>query len=181
MMSAARWLASTFAAFALSMGAMLFTANDAAAQKDDAPGGSRCDRLKKNSPAWKKCVGQTSFTMSDNELYYAGYWLARTGKYQDALGYLTRARTPDEKVLTYIGFATRKLGDHDTAMGYYARALDMNPNYTVARAYLGEAYLDVGKAALAKEQLAEIEQRCGIHCADYTELDSLITKHENKS
>ena len=86
----------------------------------------------------------------------------------------------DERILTYIGFATRKLGDHDTAMGFYARALAMNPNYTVARAYLGEAFLDKGETAKAREQLAEIATRCGTTCVEYRELEAEFAKRATK-
>ena len=51
------------------------------------------------------------------------------------------AQNTDERILTYIGFATRKLGRTDEAMGFYNRALTMNPNYSVARAYMGEGFL----------------------------------------
>jgi tetratricopeptide (TPR) repeat protein len=171
---AARWLSRLFTAFAVACSALTMMGSEAAAQKDDPPSGSRCDRYKKNSAAWKKCVGTASNSLSDQELFYAGYWLARTGKYQDALGYLTRARTQDAKILTYIGFATRKLGDHDTAMSYYTRALEINPDFSVARAYLGEAYLERGDVVRARDQLAEIEKRSGAASAEYAELETLI-------
>ena len=149
----------------------------AAAQKGAPSGGNACDKFRKGSDAWKRCVGHRE-EMSDNELYYAGYWLARVGKYTEALGYLTAAKVQDEKVLTYIGFATRKLGDHDRAMTFYARALALNPGYTVARAYLGEAHLGRGNVAAAKAELAEIETRAGTASLDYVELARQIAAFE---
>jgi tetratricopeptide (TPR) repeat protein len=116
--------------------------------------------------------------LSDQELYYAGYWLGRTGQYAEAITYLSKAKVQDEKILTYIGFATRKLGDVTTALGFYDRALAMNPNYTVARAYLGEAYLGMGKVAAAKAELAEIATRCGTGCEEYAELAAEIAKYD---
>ena len=143
--------------------------------KGEAPV-SKCDKLKKGSAEWKKCTGSFKDDLSDQELYYSGYWLARTGQYAEALRFLHRTKMQDERVLTYIGFATRKLGDHETAMGFYSRALALNPNYTVARAYMGEAYLTQGQGAKAREQLAEIANRCGTTCAEYTELAAEIVK-----
>ena len=96
-------------------------------------------------PAWRDCVGRAAGAASDAELFYAGYWLAKSGDYAAALEYLRRAQAPDARILTYIGFATRKLGDTDSALGYYARALAKNPDYNVARAYLGEAFLTKGE------------------------------------
>ncbi len=156
-----------------------FVAIAPASARPDAPsGGSACDKYRKGSDAWKRCVGQNRDEMSDNELYYAGYWLARVGKYSEALGYLNAAKVQDEKVLTYIGFATRKLGDHDRAMTFYARALALNPGYTVARAYLGEAHLGRGNVAAAKAELAEIETRAGTASLDYVELARQIAAFE---
>ena len=111
----------------------------------------------------------------DDQLYYAGYWLARAGKYDEALTYLRQARNPeDPRFLTYIGFATRKLGDHGTAMTYYGRALTNDPNFVIARAYLGEAFLEKGNLAKAQEQLGEIAARCGTACAEHQELSAQI-------
>ena len=114
--------------------------------------------------------------MTDQEIYYSGYWLARTGEYAAALDMLNKAKVKDERILTYIGFATRKLGDFDRAMGFYTDALALNPNYTVARAYLGEAWLGKGDISKAKEQLSEIANRCGTGCTDHVELKAEIEK-----
>jgi tetratricopeptide (TPR) repeat protein len=148
----------------------------AAAQKGEPTPDSKCSKLKKGSDAWKKCTKGLIEETADQGLFYAGYWLARTGQYAEALTYLNRAQVKDERILTYIGFATRKLGDHETAMSLYARALDMNPNYTVARAYLGEAHLERGDMAKARSELAEIAVRCGKTCVEYTELAAEIAK-----
>ncbi len=163
----------TLAAFA----ALGFAAPASAQKGEPSSDSSKCSRYKKGSDAWKKCTATGLIEgTSDQELYYAGYWLARTGQYAKALSYLNQAQVKDERILTYIGFATRKLGDHDTAMGFYARALTMNPNYTVARAYLGEAHLERGETAKALDELAEIGRRCGKACVEFKELEAEIAK-----
>ncbi len=146
--------------------------------KDIGPRSPACDKASQGSPAWRDCVGRAAGDASDAELFYAGYWLAKSGDYAAALEYLRRAQAPDARILTYIGFATRKLGDTDGALGYYARALAMNPDYNVARAYLGEAFLTKGEPAKAKAELAEIEKRCGTACAEYAELAEHIARYE---
>ena len=152
-------------------------AETAGSWKDVGPAGA-CDQHPKDSMSWTVCVGAANGRMPEAELFYAGYWLARTGRYREALGYLSLANQKDERVLTYIGFATRKLGDVDGAFPLYARALAINPGYNVARAYLGEAYLSKGEAAKARAELAEIEWRCGKTCAEYADLARHISEYE---
>jgi tetratricopeptide (TPR) repeat protein len=140
----------------------------AAAQKGEpsTPKTKKCEK-------GKKCLRED---LSDQEIFYSGYWLARTGQYADALEILNKSVVKDERILTYIGFATRKLGDHQAAMGFYERALAMNPNYTVARAYMGEAFITRGNVAAARDQLGEIATRCGTTCAEYSELATELAK-----
>jgi tetratricopeptide (TPR) repeat protein len=128
----------------------------------------------KNKPECKKASRSNT-----DEVYSAGYLLAKDGKYQEAIAILKTADNPsDPRILNYLGFSTRKLGDVEAALGYYTRALATDPNYTVARAYMGEAFLQKGDAAKAKEQLAEIEARCGRACAEFAELDGHIKAFE---
>jgi tetratricopeptide (TPR) repeat protein len=153
-------------------------ADPATIAKDTGPSSAACDAFRKDTPAWTTCVGIASANMPDAELFYAGYWLAKTGRYEAALGYLTLARSKDERVLTYMGFATRKLGDVEGAFPLYRAALAMNPNYSVARAYMGEAFLSKGEPDKARAELAEIERRCGMSCAEYADLAQHIRAFE---
>lgn len=169
--------ALVLAAAAAAGGVSPLTAETVQYSKDTGPAGA-CDRLEKSSAAWTACIGIAKAGMPDSELFYAGYWLAKTGRYAEALGYLTLAQKKDERVLTYIGFATRKLGDVDGALPFYAAALERNPSYTVARAYLGEAWLSKGEPLKAKAELGEIARRCGTSCAEYADLAGHIAKYE---
>lgn len=146
--------------------------------KDTGPESASCDAHEKASPAWTACVGAASEARADAELFYAGYWLARTGRYEEALQYLARAKAQDERVLTYIGFATRKLGRTDEALGYYRKALDINPGYSVARAYMGEGFLAKDERAKAAEQLDEIARRSGRASAEYGDLAQHIATYD---
>lgn len=146
----------------------------AAAGKDSAPAG-RCDANAAGSEAWAACTREAA-ALSDQELFYAGYWMARLGRYDEAIGYLRQARKPDARTLTYLGFATRKSGDLPGAFTYYRQALALDPDFVVARAYMGEAHLALGDVVSARGQLAEIAQRCGAVCAAYDDLARNIAK-----
>jgi tetratricopeptide (TPR) repeat protein len=154
------------------------SADDQAFSKDVGPAQAGCDASPKGSAAWQACVGAARAEMSDDELFYAGYWLAKSGRFSEALTYLNLARSKDARVLTYIGFATRKQGDVEKALPLYAAALAKDPNFVVARAYLGEAYLTKRDPARAKAELAEIASRCGTACPAYTDLARHIAVYE---
>ena len=132
----------------------------------------------KSKPSEKpKDKAKTGFT-DQNRIYNLGYWQAKSGDHAAAL--VTLRSAPDQadpRVQTMIGFALRKLGRVDEGMTYYYRALATRPDATTTRQYLGEAYLQVGDVARAREQLAEIARRCGTVCEDYTLLSAEIAKH----
>lgn len=137
------------------------------------------DCRKRKNKKKKECRNSQSGQLNDDQLYQSGYWLARAGKYEEALAQLRKAKNQkDPRILNYIGYSTRKLGRVDEAMTYYRKALDINPNYNVARAYLGEAFLEQGKVDGAKEQLSEIEKRCGKSCVEFATLSGQITSYE---
>ena len=56
-------------------------------------------------------------------------------------------------------------------------ALRQDPNYTQVREYMGEAYLQQGNVEAAREQLSEIERRCGKGCREYTLLAEQIATY----
>lgn len=147
--------------------------------KDQGPTHARCDHLSDNQTAWLTCIGTPSQTASAAELFYAGYWLAKSGAYEKALSYLMAGDQTDPRVVTYIGFSLRKLGKISKALPYYAKALTLNPNYNVARAYLGEAHLTKGDVAGAERELGEIAQRCGVHCAEHIDLAGHIAAYKS--
>lgn len=109
-----------------------------------------------------------------NDLYDRGRLLAKTGKYDEAIKVLKTADQNDPHVLNYLGYSYRKSGDLTTAIGFYKAALKINPDFVLAREYLGEGYVKVGRIDLAKLELAEIGKRCGKGCKEYVELASVI-------
>ena len=119
---------------------------------------------------------------NDDKIYSLGYWQAKGGEHAEALATLRSARNQaDPRIQTMIGFSLRKLGRIDEAMGYYQKVLAAHPDRTNTRQYLGEAFLQKGEPAKAKEQLAEIAKRCGVACEDYQLLADEIAKFESKA
>lgn len=169
------WLVCGVAAFAISaIGPAVFAAAD---PPKPTPSPEKCKKFTKDSPDWKKCMKQTS--RSDEERYELAYSQAMTGEYTEAIETLkAMSDAEDPRVLTLMGFSVRKLGRVEEALGYYNLALTINPNLTSTRQYLGEAFLQKNEPARAKEQLAQIAQRCGVGCEDYLKLADEIAKFE---
>jgi Flp pilus assembly protein TadD len=130
---------------------------------------------------WSKnagtCAATTAVSVTDEDLRTEGEWLAKHGRYAEALETLKLVkRQNDPKVLNYIGYSTRKLGRVEEGIRYYQAALKLDPSYHVVREYLGEGYLQQGKPELAKEQLTELEKRCGRGCIEYRTLMAALAK-----
>jgi tetratricopeptide (TPR) repeat protein len=155
-------------------GALLLAFQPTSGQAEPAAPKPKCSQHKNGSSAWKKCMGQASL-QDDAGKYALGYWLAKDGKYAEALTILRAAENQaDPTVQTMIGFSLRKLGHVDEAMAYYTAALSTNPELTSTRQYLGEAFLQQGDRQAARGQLAEIASRCGTTCTDYRLLSKAI-------
>ncbi len=124
------------------------------------------------------CVDGNSAALTDDDIYLAGRDLGQQAHYAEALKLFFRVKNREQaRVLNSIGYSTRKLGDVDKGIDYYHQALAIDPNFTKARQYLGEAYLQKGDVAKAKEQLMEIADRCGGPCDDYELLVKAIAAH----
>jgi tetratricopeptide (TPR) repeat protein len=120
------------------------------------------------------CSKKTS-ELTDEELYNQGAALALDGEYAWALEVLGAIKNQnDPRVLNYTGYSHRKSGRLETAVSYYRKALEINPNFVLAREYLGEGYLAAGRVDLAKVELGEIARRCGTQCTEYQELNKAI-------
>jgi tetratricopeptide (TPR) repeat protein len=131
--------------------------------------------MKMHGMKMKKCMKVTAGILPDDELYLQGRLLAKQGQYDWALTVLAAVQdqnNPD--VLNYMGYSNRKAGHLDVALTYYKRALDINPNFVLAREYLGEGYVAAGKLDLAKIQLNEIANRAGTSSEEYIDLNKAI-------
>jgi tetratricopeptide (TPR) repeat protein len=147
-----------------------------AVQASDSPSPPSIDCTKKANKGKPEC---RNYHEDNDELYQAAYWASRNGDYAKAQAFLRAAPAQDDpRILNLMGFTTRKLGDVETALGYYAKALALNPDFTVAREYRGEAYLQKGDLASAKAELAELAARCGTACTEHANLADHIARFE---
>lgn len=130
--------------------------------KPDCPNGKVYDQKT------KKCVDAQRGAVDDDSLYLAGRYLAEQGRYGEAITILSLAADKtDPRILNYLGYSHRKAGRVTVGLGYYQEALRQDPDYTLVREYMGEAYLQQGNVEAAREQLSEIEKRCGRGCEEY--------------
>ncbi|MEI7599503.1 MAG: hypothetical protein WCJ41_09285 [Aestuariivirga sp.] len=124
----------------------------------------------------KKCVKAQSGILPDEELYQQGRALAKEARYDWAIEVLSTIQDQqDPRVLNYLGYSNRKAGRLEIGISYYSKALAIDPNFNLAREYLGEGYLAAGRTDLAMLQLEAIAKSCGTTCEEYQELNAAIT------
>lgn len=110
----------------------------------------------------KSCLDSKVDLFDDTNRYDAAREMAYAGKYSEALTVLASAENAsDPRILNYKGFVNRKLGNSRVAMAYYAEALDINPDYILARSYMGQGLVAEGDFVGARNQLVEIRARGG--------------------
>ncbi len=166
---------ATFAFAAILSGALLSAPALAAGGGGGGSDTPTCPAGKTYSKQKQMCVDSQSSILDDQDLTNYAYALAHEGRYQEALDTLDRLQDPNTAVaLNYRGYATRKLGRVEEGIGYYLQSVALDPEYTLVREYLGEAYVIEGRLDLAKGQLAEIEKRCGTTCEPYGDLAEAI-------
>ncbi|QRM56309.1 tetratricopeptide repeat protein [Sinorhizobium sp. BG8] len=100
--------------------------------------------------------------LPDDTLYEAAREFAYAGQYKNALRALRAAENQnDPRILNYYGYTYRKLGNVQLGMKYYHKALKIDPDYILARSYMGQALIDQGDIQGARVQLVEIRDRGG--------------------
>lgn len=176
--TARKWLVASGALLA----AAAFAPQDIWANNDPPPDPTNEKPKKSKEKSKEKSKDkQKDSALDQDQVYSVGYWQAKNGQYEAALATLQSARDQDDpRIQTTVGFVLRKLGRVDEAFGYYFKALATRPNATTTRQYLGEAYLQIGDPVRAREQLAEIAQRCGVACEDYAALAGEIARYERE-
>ena len=123
----------------------------------------------------KKCVPIESGILPDEDLYQQGRALAKAGQYEKALLVLATIKNQnDPRVLNYTGYSNRKAGRIEIGITYYRKALAIDPNFVLAREYLGEGYVAAGRIDLAQVELNEIKARAGVNSEEYKDLAKSI-------
>jgi len=168
----------SLAAFLMtSAGSMSFAAGGGGGGAEDVPA-PKCKKgevLKKVGNV-KKCVKVESGILPDEDLYQQGRALAKAGEYEWALQVLAAVENQnDPRVLNYTGYSNRKAGRLEIGITYYRKALAIDPNFVLAREYLGEGYVAAGRIDLARLELAEIKERAGTGSEEYQDLAKAIT------
>ena len=129
----------------------------------------------------KECVTlEQESQLDDDNLYEVARDLAYNERYEEVLEVLQFAtNSEDPRILNYLGYATRKLGEPEESLEYYLAALEIDPDYHLAREYMGEAFLQMGMIKKAEKELKELETRCGTDCPEYEMLAEEIRKAIN--
>lgn len=133
-------------------------------------------KVKVSGALVKKCVKVQSGVLPDDGLYEQGRKLARSGEYDWALQVFAAVQNQnDPRVLNMSGYCNRKAGRLEIGIIYYHKALAIDPNFVLAREYLGEGYIAAGRVDLAQIQLSEIKNRAGVDSEEYKDLSKAIT------
>ncbi len=180
------FLVTMFMAGAMSVGVALAAGEGGSSDSSDgtAPVKPKCklgEVLDKG-----KCVKAADINKPDKQkqglIYDHGKSLAKAGDYEQAIATLKLAPDQDDpRLLNYLGYSHRKLGRMDEALSYYKAAIARDPDFSLVREYLGEAYIQLGMLEQAREQLTQIERICGGRtCGEYGQLAELIVEANGK-
>jgi tetratricopeptide (TPR) repeat protein len=169
---------ATFAALALAQ-----VASAAGSDNTEPPVKTKTTQECKNGQIWDErkdeCVNPEQGALSDDTLFNAARELAYDGQYENALKVLSVARNQnDPRILNYKGFASRKAGRIAEGMAYYQAALAIDPDYILARSYMGQALVSEGDFLAARDQLLEIEARGGRDTWAYAALENALLGQE---
>jgi tetratricopeptide (TPR) repeat protein len=70
--------------------------------------------------------------------------------------------------------------DMNLVFKHYNEALRLDPKHRAAHEYIGEAYLQVGNVAKAKEHLSTLDKLCFFPCEEFSDLKKAIAEFESK-
>lgn len=138
----------------------------AGGNSDSPPAATQTTQKCKKGLVWNKskakCVKAQKNSFNDDQLYDFAREFAYAGQYDNAIAVLKLATNQnDPRILNYMGYANRKAGRMELGMSYYKKALEIDPNFILARSYMGQALLQQGDVNGARTQLVEIRDRGG--------------------
>ena len=174
---------STFTVAATFLLATSLPALAAGSDSGSPPAATETTQKCKDGKVWDKkkkaCMKAQKSSFNDDQLYDAGREFAYAGQYDNAIAVLKLARNQnDPRILNYLGYSNRKAGRMELGMNYYRKALSIDPDFILARSYMGQALLQQGDTQGARVQLVEIRDRGGENTYAYRALyDSLKRNH----
>lgn len=133
----------------------------AASNDFGVPSKPKCEKGQIYDKKTKSCILAKKSDLDADSLYENLRELAYAGRYDDAWVVLAQMPADDDRAMTYKGFIHRKTGNMDAATRYYKQAIRKNPANVLARSYMGQGLVDIGRAADAQAQLAEIRAHGG--------------------
>ena len=106
-------------------------------------------------------------------------WNAAADVMKDAVA----AKPDNADYHNLYAYSLRKSGTRqmDLVFQHYNEALRLDPKHRGAHEYLGEAYLQVGNLAKAKDELAALDKLCFFSCSEYNDLKSAISQYEARA
>lgn len=155
-------LAATTMFVLATAGAAYTAGSGSGSSPTPTPTTTKCKKGKVWSKSKKKCVVAKSGLFDDDTLYETARELAYADRYGEAIDLLTMASNRDDpRILNYLGFSHRKAGRMEVGLGYYREAIKRDPDYVLARSYMGQALVQIGDIEGARVQLGEIRRRAG--------------------
>lgn len=98
----------------------------------------------------------------------------RLEKSRDKLLEATKLDATNADAWNMLGFTRRKTGDRQGAFDAYWKCLALKPDHIGAHEYMGEAYVEEGKIAEAKAELAWLKKKGNMATLESTNLAAAI-------
>ena len=102
----------------------------------------------------------------------------RLEKSRDKLLEATKEDPTNADAWNMLGFTRRKTGDRPGAFDAYWKCLGLKPDHIGAHEYMGEAYLEDGKLAQAREELEWLKKKGNMATLETTNLTAAIDAFE---
>ena len=138
-------------------------------------------------PAYAYAADSSPAPRAPSDVYLQQYdaakerqdWSAAASVMKDAVA----AKPDNADYHNLYAYSLRKGGTRqmDLVFQHYNEALRLDPRHRGAHEYLGEAYLQVGNLAKAKDELAALDKLCLFGCSEYSELKKAVSQYEARA
>ena len=138
-------------------------------------------------PAYAYAADSSPAPRAPSDVYLQRYdaakdrqdWAGAASVMKDAVA----AKPDNADYHNLYAYSLRKSGTKqmDLVFQHYNEALRLDPKHRGAHEYLGEAYLQLGNLAKAKDELAALDKLCLFGCSEYSELKNAISQYEARA